>query len=129
MVNYKLKEYILKTVDSQMRDNDPKCTNEVFEKLISSGCTENKAKEMIAAVLTEEIYDVMKSQQPYNEERYSNKLSKLLDCIGEESEEGLEKKLDDEIIQTTIRNENKIGRNGLCPCGSGKKYKKCCGKG
>ena len=23
---------------------------------------------------------------------------------------------------------NKIGRNDLCPCGSGKKYKRCCGK-
>ena len=23
----------------------------------------------------------------------------------------------------------KVGRNDLCPCGSGKKYKKCCGKG
>jgi preprotein translocase subunit SecA len=23
----------------------------------------------------------------------------------------------------------KIGRNDPCPCGSGKKYKKCCGKG
>jgi len=22
-----------------------------------------------------------------------------------------------------------IGRNDPCPCGSGKKYKKCCGKG
>jgi len=21
----------------------------------------------------------------------------------------------------------KVGRNDLCPCGSGKKYKKCCG--
>ncbi|MDE2060711.1 MAG: SEC-C domain-containing protein, partial [candidate division NC10 bacterium] len=21
----------------------------------------------------------------------------------------------------------KIGRNDLCPCGSGRKYKKCCG--
>ena len=27
----------------------------------------------------------------------------------------------------TVRNENKIGRNDPCPCGSGKKYKKCCG--
>jgi hypothetical protein len=25
--------------------------------------------------------------------------------------------------------ETKIGRNDPCPCGSGKKYKKCCGKG
>lgn len=27
-----------------------------------------------------------------------------------------------------IVNENKTGRNDPCPCGSGKKYKKCCGK-
>ena len=25
------------------------------------------------------------------------------------------------------RNEPKVGRNDPCPCGSGKKYKKCCG--
>ena len=24
--------------------------------------------------------------------------------------------------------EKKVGRNETCPCGSGKKYKKCCGK-
>lgn len=27
-----------------------------------------------------------------------------------------------------VRQEKKIGRNDPCPCGSGKKYKKCCGK-
>lgn len=27
----------------------------------------------------------------------------------------------------TVRNTEKIGRNDPCPCGSGKKYKKCCG--
>ena len=27
-----------------------------------------------------------------------------------------------------VRNKDKIGRNDPCPCGSGKKYKKCCGK-
>ncbi len=39
----------------------------------------------------------------------------------------------DEITKTqkrskTIINANKIGRNEPCPCGSGKKYKKCCSK-
>lgn len=29
--------------------------------------------------------------------------------------------------KTYVR-ENKVGRNDPCPCGSGKKYKKCCGK-
>ena len=30
--------------------------------------------------------------------------------------------------QPWLREEPKIGRNDPCPCGSGKKYKKCCGK-
>jgi preprotein translocase subunit SecA len=30
--------------------------------------------------------------------------------------------------QPMVRAERKIGRNEPCPCGSGKKYKKCCGK-
>lgn len=29
---------------------------------------------------------------------------------------------------TVVRAEPKIGRNEPCPCGSGKKYKRCCGK-
>jgi uncharacterized protein len=28
---------------------------------------------------------------------------------------------------TLRREEPKTGRNDLCPCGSGKKFKKCCG--
>ena len=27
----------------------------------------------------------------------------------------------------TVEKEKKVGRNDPCPCGSGKKYKKCCG--
>ena len=27
-----------------------------------------------------------------------------------------------------IVNVNKVGRNDPCPCGSGKKYKQCCGR-
>ncbi|MCQ2602175.1 MAG: SEC-C domain-containing protein, partial [Treponema sp.] len=33
------------------------------------------------------------------------------------------------VIPTTVVREGaKIGRNDPCPCGSGKKYKKCCGR-
>ncbi|MBO7367286.1 MAG: SEC-C domain-containing protein, partial [Paludibacteraceae bacterium] len=28
-----------------------------------------------------------------------------------------------------IRAEKTVGRNDPCPCGSGKKYKNCCGRG
>jgi preprotein translocase subunit SecA len=37
------------------------------------------------------------------------------------SEEGLP-------VEQYKRSEPKVGRNGPCPCNSGKKYKKCCGK-
>ncbi|HNJ77368.1 MAG TPA: SEC-C metal-binding domain-containing protein [Azospira sp.] len=29
---------------------------------------------------------------------------------------------------TVRRDGGKVGRNDPCPCGSGKKYKQCCGK-
>lgn len=31
-------------------------------------------------------------------------------------------------LHTIVRTEKKVGRNDPCPCGSGKKYKFCCGK-
>ena len=34
--------------------------------------------------------------------------------------------LDGKEILEPLKNEAKIGRNDPCPCGSGKKYKKCC---
>jgi preprotein translocase subunit SecA len=32
-----------------------------------------------------------------------------------------------QTVQQVVRGAAKIGRNDPCPCGSGKKYKKCCG--
>jgi hypothetical protein len=45
----------------------------------------------------------------------------------------LERELDfrqqgSDFTLTPVQTETKIGRNDPCPCGSGKKYKKCCGK-
>jgi len=34
--------------------------------------------------------------------------------------------LDGEIVESNFRRAAKSGRNAPCPCGSGKKYKKCC---
>ena len=33
-----------------------------------------------------------------------------------------------EIKKKPVKKEPKVGRNDLCPCGSGKKYKSCCGR-
>ncbi len=34
---------------------------------------------------------------------------------------------DSQPVQQVVRGTAKVGRNDPCPCGSGKKYKKCCG--
>ena len=44
------------------------------------------------------------------------------------SEEELKRFYKEQKESGTVRKEKKIGRNDPCPCGSGKKYKKCCGK-
>jgi preprotein translocase subunit SecA len=34
----------------------------------------------------------------------------------------------DDRKKSAKRDVQKVGRNAPCPCGSGKKYKKCCGE-
>lgn len=42
--------------------------------------------------------------------------------------EEVRKDITTEFRKSGMAVSNKIGRNDPCPCGSGKKYKKCCGK-
>lgn len=44
------------------------------------------------------------------------------------SEEKLKELYKEQKNSGTIRKAKKVGRNDPCPCGSGKKYKHCCGK-
>ena len=42
--------------------------------------------------------------------------------------EQLDRQLDrGEVVKAEIREVRRIGRNDPCPCGSGTKFKKCCG--
>jgi hypothetical protein len=66
-------------------------------------------------------------------------LQELQDEWLETPREGLEGKLPKDLldggrlfpggrVETYRREEPKVGRNDPCPCGSGKKFKKCCGR-
>lgn len=110
MVNERLKGYILEVVDNQLNDNDPKCTKETLIRLKDEGYSETDAKKMIAALVVEEIYDVMKENQTFDEAAYCEKLFQL------------------PAYYIKKYSNVKVGRNDPCPCGSGEKYKKCCGK-
>ena len=39
-----------------------------------------------------------------------------------------EMKTNEVKTQTIVRQDKKVARNDPCPCGSGKKYKDCCGR-
>ncbi len=43
-------------------------------------------------------------------------------------DENMERKVKEHETRNKLKNKKKIGRNEKCPCGSGKKYKKCCGR-
>ncbi len=71
----------------------------------------------------ERLYKKMveyKAEHLYNLPQWKNVFSadKLLDLYKEQKRS-----------TTFVKTEAKIGRNDPCPCGSGKKYKKCCGVG
>ena len=52
---------------------------------------------------------------------------KVLEGYKEETKEKVTVEAQNIARDKSQNNKNKIGRNDPCPCGSGKKYKKCCG--
>jgi preprotein translocase subunit SecA len=47
----------------------------------------------------------------------------------EQQRQVAENRYAEEGAKQPARKDNRVGRNDPCPCGSGKKYKKCCGRG
>ena len=75
--NRRLKEPVLEVVDNQLRSNDPPETRQTFDRLIDEGYSEKEAKELIGQVVTSEIFDVLKNQEPFNLKRFVKALNKL----------------------------------------------------
>ena len=77
MEENRIKPKIIEIVDNQIKINNPTCTKETLERLVNTGLSEKESKELIGRVLVEEMYDILKSQVPFNEERYAKKLDML----------------------------------------------------
>lgn len=128
MANLRLKKHMLEAVENQLKANELPFVKEVYLQLQSEGIPKKQCKEMIAAVLLGVIYEVMKFGRLFNEEHYKEELYGLVYYEDDWDE------LDEDETLSTKRHMNdakdkKIYPNESCPCGSGKKYKKCCGKG
>ncbi len=75
--NPHLKSAILEVVDNQLQANDPPETRQTFDRLVSEGYSEEEAKKLIGSVVTSEIFDVLKNQEPFNPERFAKALNEL----------------------------------------------------
>ncbi len=70
------------------------------------------------------LYRVQVTREEEVERMEEERRRQRLRLVYSRGEEGQE----DKPKQQPVRRGRKIGRNDPCPCGSGKKYKKCCGR-
>ncbi|NIR51853.1 hypothetical protein GWO43_25080 [candidate division KSB1 bacterium] len=75
--NPRLKKAILQVVSNQLRMNEPPETKETLNRLISEGYSEQDAKELIGAVVSAHIYDMLKEQHEFDNSKYIKDLKKL----------------------------------------------------
>jgi len=68
---------ILEVVENQIRDNDPPETRQTLRRLIKEGFSREGAVELIAAVVVNEIYNVLKQEKNFNRKRFVAALRQL----------------------------------------------------
>lgn len=140
---------VLKDYEEKLKDI-PKEVIDEFEKAISLRVIDSNWMEHISTMshLREGVglrgYANENPLQAYTSEGYQlfdNMLNKInseisIYLLKSEIRQNTERK---EVVKKIITNDGKdtvktskkstkVGRNDLCPCGSGKKYKQCCGK-
>ncbi len=94
---------------------------ELFEKMI------DKIRNMTCLfVLNTQIERPEPVQQMTPQPQYTVVMTGKELTPEERAEQAKKKK--PHVQQTIVNTEKQIGRNDPCPCGSGKKYKNCCGK-
>ena len=76
-------------------------------------------EEMVKTIQEESIKIIMHSRIQKPEQVKREQVAKPVTAIHGDSAQQKPK---------TVVNNNKVGRNDPCPCGSGKKYKQCCGR-
>ena len=72
-----LRAAIMEVVENQLRNNDPPQTRQTLRRLIEAGYSEEEAKRLIGCVVSAEIFDVLKKNEPFNLERFVKALNKL----------------------------------------------------
>lgn len=83
-------------------------------------------QKLLLAIRQELVYTIFKLNIQKNEPKVEEKQVELKPPVTNQKSETAEKSK--EKPKPVENTKGKVGRNDPCPCGSGKKYKKCCGK-
>ena len=68
---------ILGVVENQVRDNNPPETRTSIERLMSQGLLREEAVRLIACVVADEMFHIMKHGELFDEKRFVANLAKL----------------------------------------------------
>jgi preprotein translocase subunit SecA len=79
-------------------------------------------------IATQDSDDVREAREIKRSEDRSLKTSRASDVIVNQNNNNQNTQDQPKETPVPVRAEQKVGRNDNCPCGSGKKYKKCHGK-
>ena len=91
------------------------------EKTVSNNKTKNVKTGTIMDGINNELEEITDSETTLDSNNSLNKLDvSSLDAAT------IKRLMDYQNRKPSVREYKKIGRNDPCPCGSGKKYKKCC---
>ena len=97
---------------------------DLFEQLLENIKHETIKYLSHVEVSSKDDVERMEQQRKRQETQHQYQHAQVANMGGEDAEE----QNSTETSQPVVRSAPKVGRNSPCPCGSGKKYKQCCGK-
>jgi preprotein translocase subunit SecA len=97
---------------------------DLFEQLLENIKHETIKYLSHVEVSSRDDVERMEKQRRSQETQHQYQHAQVADMAGEEKDQ----QSSTDTSKPVIRSTPKVGRNSACPCGSGKKYKQCCGK-
>lgn len=73
----RVRAVLREVLETQIRTGEPPETRKTFDRLVASGIHKNEVWRLLSVVLMCELFDVMKNERPFDQERYVEMLKAL----------------------------------------------------
>jgi len=78
---------IFEIIENQMREETPPETRQTYDRLIGDGYSREDTMKLIGCVVSSEIVEVLKQNQPFDQERYVAALKALPELPWDEDDD------------------------------------------